>query len=209
MFAYGCSVRVISGSARGRTIVAPAGQAVRPTTDKTRQAVFNALASRNFVLDATVVDLFAGTGALGIEALSRGAARATFVESDRTAIDCIGQNLDHLDFADQAQGVRSDVLRYLDIATEKAFSVGEDAPLLVFADPPYGFAAWTEVLDRLHPRMAALGVDALAVLESEKSIQLPDNWELEREHRYGAAYVTFTRPKDPNAEPAEPDEVLP
>jgi 16S rRNA (guanine966-N2)-methyltransferase len=190
---------VISGTARGRTILAPAGQTVRPTTDKTRQAVFNALASRNFVMDATVVDLYAGTGALGIEALSRGADRATFIESDRLAIDCIGHNLEHLNFVDQATVVRSDVLRWLDGAGEKPFTVGDDCPLVVFADPPYSFGQWSELLDRLHPRVAPLGVDALVVLESGKTIDLPDNWELEREQRYGAAYITFARPKDPDA----------
>jgi 16S rRNA (guanine966-N2)-methyltransferase len=192
-------VRVISGSARGRTILAPAGQTVRPTTDKTRQAVFNALASRNFVMDATVVDLFAGTGALGIEALSRGADRVTFIESDRLAIDCIGHNLDHLNFADQASVVRSDVLRWLDSASEKPFTVGDDSPLLVFADPPYTFTQWSDLLDRLHPRLLPLGIDAMVVLESGKTIELPHNWELEREQRYGSAYVTFARPKDPDA----------
>jgi 16S rRNA (guanine966-N2)-methyltransferase len=179
--------------------VAPAGQTVRPTTDKTRQAVFNALASRNFVMDATVVDLYAGTGALGIEALSRGAARATFIESDRLAVDCIGHNLDHLSFADQGTVVRSDVLRWLDGSGDKPFQVGEDSPLLVFADPPYAFDQWFELLDRLYPRLRPLGVDAMLVVESGKTIELPENWELEREQRYGAAYVTFTRPKDPDA----------
>jgi 16S rRNA (guanine966-N2)-methyltransferase len=201
-------VRVISGSARGRTIVAPSGQVVRPTSDKTRQAVFNALLSRNFVADATVLDLFAGTGALGIEALSRGAARATFVEQDRVAVDCIGTNLDHLQMTDQGEVIRSDVLRWLDGAGPRPFQVDEDSPLLVFADPPYTFTDWNGLLERLHPRLAPLGVDALAVLESGKSLELPETWELERESKYGAAWVTFARPvgtdrADSSADPLE------
>ncbi len=162
--------------------------------------------------DATVVDLFAGTGAMGIEALSRGAARVTFVEQDRVAFDCIVSNLDHVQFTDQADVVRSDVLRWLDGAGDRAFQVGEDAPLLVVVDPPYTFAGWNGLLGRLHGRLAPLGVDGLVVLESGKPVVLPDNWELERESRYGAAYVTFARPKaisdesEPEAElDAEPD----
>jgi 16S rRNA (guanine966-N2)-methyltransferase len=185
---------VISGSVRGRLIVAPPGEDIRPTTDKTRSAMFNALISRNMIQDATVVDLFAGTGSVGIEALSRGATRATFVDSDRTAVDCTKYNLEHLNLNDQSSVIKSDVNRWLDSTSSSAFQVDEDSPLVVFADPPYAFTAWPELLERLHPRLAPLGVDALAVLESGKTIELPDNWELEREARYGAAYVTFARP---------------
>ncbi len=191
---YRGGVRVISGSARGRQIVAPSGQSVRPTSDKTRQAVFNALVSRNFVQGATVIDLYAGSGALGIEALSRGAARVTFVEQDRTAAECIRANLDHLQMTAGSQVVRSDVLRWLDGAGARPFEVDADAPLLVLADPPYSFTGWHGLLTRLHQRLAPLGVDAIAVLESRSPIDLPPDWELEREHRYGAATVTFARP---------------
>jgi 16S rRNA (guanine966-N2)-methyltransferase len=191
---YRYCVRVISGSARGRAILAPPGHAVRPTSEKTRQAVFNALASRDFVHNATVIDLFAGTGALGIEALSRGASQATFVDQDRTAVGCITHNLDHLHFTDRSTVVRSDALRWLDGAGPKSFAVDDGAPLLVLADPPYTFNSWNELLHRLHSRLAPLGVDALAVIESSRSIELPPDWELEREQRYGAATVTFTRP---------------
>ncbi len=175
-------------------IVAPSGHSVRPTSDKTRQAVFNALNSRNFIQDATVVDLFAGSGALGIEALSRGAARVTFVEQDRTACECIRHNLEHLKMAQNGQVIRAEVVRWLDGAGPRPFEVAPGAPLLVMADPPYTFTGWTEILDRLKDRLAPLGVDALAVLESRGPIELPETWELEREHRYGAATVTFARP---------------
>jgi 16S rRNA (guanine966-N2)-methyltransferase len=196
-------VRVIAGTARGRAILAPAGHAIRPTSEKTRQAIFNALGSRDFLHGATVVDLFSGTGALGIEALSRGAARATFVDSDRTAVGCIQHNLEHLNLDDRAQVVRSDVIRWLDGAGPRPFAVDDGAPLLVLADPPYTFTAWVDLLSRLTPRVAPLGVDALVVLESGRTIDLPVDWELEREHRYGAAFVTFTRPIDPESEAAK------
>ncbi len=186
--------------------MAPSGHSVRPTSDKTRQAVFNALVSRNFVQDATVVDLYAGSGALGIEALSRGAARVTFVEQDRTAADCIRANLEHLDMAAGFQVVRSEVLRWLDGAGARPFEVDPGAPLLVLADPPYSFTGWHDVLARLHQRLLPLGVDALAVLESRGPIDLPADWELEREHRYGAATVTFARPVAEGAEGETDDD---
>jgi 16S rRNA (guanine966-N2)-methyltransferase len=177
-------------------IVAPPGHTVRPTSDKARTAVFNALASRNFLVDATVVDLFAGSGALGIEALSRGAHSVTFVEQDRVAAECIRANLEHLRMTDQSQVVRADVSKWLDTAGPRPFAVGEEAPLLVLADPPYTFNAWGALLAQLHGRLAPLGVDAIAVLESRGPIELPGDWELEREHRYGAATITFARPTD-------------
>jgi 16S rRNA (guanine966-N2)-methyltransferase len=78
-------MRVIAGTARGRRLVAPTGSSTRPTSDRVREATFNALGSLGVVVDATVLDLFAGSGAMGIEALSRGAAHATFVDQDRAA----------------------------------------------------------------------------------------------------------------------------
>jgi 16S rRNA (guanine966-N2)-methyltransferase len=165
--------------------------------------MFNALISRNMIQDATIVDLFAGTGSVGIEALSRGATRATFVDSDRTAIDCIKYNLEHLGLDEQSNVVKSDTNRWLDSTGTTPFAVDDDSPLIVFADPPYAFTAWPELLERLHPRLAPLGVDAIAVLESGKTIALPANWELEREARYGAAYVTFARPVAENAPASE------
>lgn len=174
--------------------MAPEGDDIRPTTDKTRTALFNALVSRNMVQDATVIDLFAGTGSLGIEALSRGATKATFIDSDRVSVDCIRYNLSALGFDDVSTVIRADVKRWLDTTGPTPFVVDDDSPLLILADPPYAYTAWSELFERLLPRMASLGVDALLVIESGKPLVLPDGWDLEREARYGAAYVTFTRP---------------
>ncbi len=151
------------------------------------------------VQDASIIDLFAGTGSLGIEALSRGAARATFIDSDRVAVDCIRYNLEALGFASESTVIRADVNRWIDSqtagrATATPFLATEDSPLVVLADPPYAFTEWNELLERLHPRLAPFGVDAIVVLESGKAIELPDTWECDREARYGAAHVTFARP---------------
>src|SRR5258706_7562012 len=86
-------MRVVSGTAKGRKLVAPAGRSTRPTSDRVREAIFSMLASLDALEGAIVVDLFAGSGALGIEALSRGAAHATFYELDREAVAAIETNL--------------------------------------------------------------------------------------------------------------------
>ncbi len=192
-------MRVVAGSARGRVIVAPQGTIVRPTADRVRQATFNSLESRTFVAGATVVDLFAGTGALGLEALSRGARHATFVDSERLSVECIRQNAAHLGFEHRCQVVRSDALQWLQspsmgLGTAQAFAVEAGAPLLVLADPPYAFTAWAELLTLLLPFFEAAADDSILVLESPKSMEVQPGWELEREQRYGAAVVTMVRP---------------
>ena len=122
-------MRVVAGEFRGRRIVAPAGTSTRPTTDKVREATFNALGSRDLVVGAQVADLYAGSGAIGIEALSRGADHCTFVERDRDALRALRTNLDTLGLTDRSRIVTGDVL---------AVAAALDAEL-VFADPPYDF----------------------------------------------------------------------
>ncbi len=104
-------MRIVAGSVRGRRLLAPPGRTTRPTSDRVREAVFNALGSMDALVDATVVDLFAGSGALGLEALSRGAARATFVESDRTAADVLRRNVAACGMEHRARVVCGDVAR--------------------------------------------------------------------------------------------------
>ena len=179
-------MRVVAGSAGGRRLLAPPGTDTRPTTDRVREAIFNALASMGVVVDAVVADLFAGSGALGIEALSRGAASAHFVESDRRAAETITANLDALSLADRATVVR----RPVDAAIA-------DLPAfldLVLADPPYTFDSWAELLGRLLPLLAE---DAVVVVESDRSLALPAGWEKVRERSYGGTVVLFARPEPP------------
>ena len=201
-------MRVVAGSARGRLIVAPQGTTVRPTADRVRQATFNSLESRTFVAGATVVDLFAGTGALGLEALSRGARHATFVDSERLSVECIRQNAAHLGFEARCQVVRADALQWLQdprmgLGAAQAFAVEAGAPLLVLADPPYAFTDWGRLLALLLPFFLAAADDSILVLESAKSMEVQPGWELEREQRYGAAVVTMVRPVPSDADPSE------
>jgi 16S rRNA (guanine966-N2)-methyltransferase len=185
-------MRVIAGTARGRTLQAPPGLEVRPTTDRARQATFNALDSRGMIEGGIVVDLFAGSGAVAMEALSRGAEKAVIVESNAIAIRCIKANLDHLGFATQATVVRSDVMKWL--PTTLQISAAVDQPLVVFADPPYKFEHWPALLSALVQPLRAAGENAIAVFEGPKKMELPEPWVLEREHRYGLAWITMAYP---------------
>lgn len=172
-------MRVVAGDLRGRRIEAPTSEATRPTTDKVREAVFNALGSLDVVDGAQVLDLFAGTGAMGIEALSRGAAHCTFVERDREALNVLKKNISALGLSDRSTVLAIDAL--------SAASRQPDIDLLI-ADPPYGFAQWQELL---------IDADvALVVLESDREIGEIDGWETIRAKKYGRTHVAFLHPED-------------
>jgi 16S rRNA (guanine966-N2)-methyltransferase len=167
-------VRVVAGELRGRRLVAPpSGAAVRPTTDKVREAVFNALASLDVVVGARVADLYAGSGALGIEALSRGAAHCTFVERDRAAVAAIDENIATLGLRDRT------TVRVGDAITA-APRIDAD---LAFADPPYEFDDW--------PRLLRAITAQLVVAEAAAIVDAPVDWEQVRTKRYGRTWVTF------------------
>lgn len=197
-------MRVVSGSARGRVILAPAGLEVRPTTDRARQATFNALESRGLVADAVVVDLFAGSGAMAIEALSRGAARAVAVDSSTEAVRCIRANAEALGFTDRLTVVRSDVTRWLASAVTTV-RPEPGRPLVVIADPPYTFTGWPALLEAMAPLVAAAGEEGVAVLEAPRPVDLPPGWELGRCRRYGLAWVTLAWPAAAGSDGAGPD----
>ncbi len=171
-------MRVIAGTARGRRLVAPDGPATRPTTDRVREATFNALGSLGVVVDAVVLDLFAGSGAMGIEALSRGAAHVTFVDSDRAARTAIEANLASCAMAGSATVVAAPAERFLADAARTGTSFD-----LAFVDPPYGFDAWDGLLAELPA--------ALVVVESGAPVDPAAGWDLVRTKRYGRTHVTI------------------
>lgn len=174
-------MRVVAGSLRGRPIVAPEGSATRPTTDRVREATFNSLDSYGALEDAVVADLFAGSGALGIEALSRGARSCTFIERDRDALRSVRANIEKLGLGDRASVMAGDVLVLVSALR------GVD---LLLADPPYGFAAWDRLLGAIEPVLSA---DAVVVLESDRPVPLPEGWEEIRAKRYSRTWVAFVR----------------
>jgi len=160
-------------------LVAPRGTGTRPTSDRVRESLFNALASHVTVEGSVVLDAFAGTGALGIEALSRGAARAVFVEQDRNARAALGRNLTATGTDERARVVAS--------AVEAWLRQGADGERfdLAFLDPPYAFDAW--------PALMALVPADLAVVESDREVPLGD-WDVAWQRRYGTTLITFARP---------------
>lgn len=176
-------MRIVAGHARGRRLRTPAGEATRPTSDRVREAVFNALFSRGGFDGTHVADLFAGSGALGLEALSRGAARCWFVESARDAVAVIDDNIDTLGFRDRAIVVQAD-------ATSAIDRLPDDLDI-VFADPPYAFDGWPDLLRAVGAHLAE---DGLVVVESDRSVSVPDGWEKQRERAYGGTVITFTAP---------------
>jgi len=134
-------MRIIAGEWRGRRLIAPKGEATRPTGDRTREVLFSMLTSRlGSFEDLRVADLFAGSGALGLEALSRGAAHCLFVEDDRTAVDVIRENVNALGARPRAAIEAGSVLRVR--ATAEPFDV-------LLLDPPYRTGAGEVALDRL------------------------------------------------------------
>lgn len=169
-------MRVVAGTAKGRRLAAPPGGAVRPTGDRVREAAFDVLGSRSGVESLSVVDLFAGTGALGVEALSRGAAAATFVDNDPAAVESIRVNLVSTGLYTRGTVVEADVLSWLD---------GSPSFDIALIDPPYAFDGWAQVLDRLRA--------GLVIMESDHPVDVPGGWVLETTKHYGGTVLTLAR----------------
>jgi 16S rRNA (guanine966-N2)-methyltransferase len=171
-------VRIIAGQWRGRPLVAPKGQDTRPTADRVREALFSMLASRLGSFEGLqVADLFAGSGALGLEALSRGAAHCVFVENDRRAADAIRANI-------AALGASGEVLARS--AEDSALPAPAD---LAFLDPPYGSGLAPAVLARL-----AIAPGGWVSVETGRGETVAaEGYELDSERQYGKAKITLLR----------------
>jgi pantetheine-phosphate adenylyltransferase/16S rRNA (guanine(966)-N(2))-methyltransferase RsmD len=174
-------VRVIAGTARG-TRLAPVPDGVRPTSDRVRESLFNALGQ--FFDGGLVLDLYAGTGALGIEALSRGCERAVFVERDGRARAAIIKNLERTGFADRAEVIGGEVERQLGRLERR-----KEPYNLIFADPPYRIAA-AEVGGILYRLGALLGPEGRVVVESGRAPADGAGGEKGVTRRYGGTFVT-------------------
>ena len=186
------ALRVIAGSAGGITLTGPRSGDVRPTMEQVRGAIFSSLAES--VPDTRVLDLFAGAGGLGIEALSRAAQHATFVERDRRTLDCIRANLERTRLSAQAE------LICLDVFAALARPLAGRRFELIFADPPYTAAdqpkdyAAQLLTDEHLPALLSPG--GLFVLEKSPRQPLPADtggWEILRRKRYGTTEVLFLR----------------
>jgi len=175
-------MRITGGTGRGTRLRVPAGDRVRPTADKVKQALFNILGDR--VRDAVVLDLYAGTGGIGIEALSRGASRAVLVDDSRKSLQVIRRNVEQAGCGDAAQVIAAKAESFIRKAAER-FDI-------VFLDPPY-----TQEIERLLDLIAGselLEPDAIVVAEHFKKQPSPESaggLSLYREARYGDTVLAF------------------
>ena len=176
-------MRVITGSARGRRLETLHGETTRPTTEKVKESLFSAI---QFDIEGRrVLDLFAGSGQLGIEALSRGASGCVFVDRNTDAVQIIRRNLQHTGFSSQAQVLGADALTYLNRPGDR-FD-------LVFLDPPYGSELLLPALDKVAPLVNDGGI---LVCETEGETQLPervDRFAVARTYRFGRICVWLYR----------------
>lgn len=185
-------MRIVGGSRRGKVLIAPPGEGTRPTSDRARQAVFNVLEHAAWapgLEGARVIDLFAGSGAMGLEAISRGAAFCLFVETDEAARGAIRENVEALDVIGRTRVHRRDAT---DLGV-KPGSAGEPFTI-AFLDPPYRSGLGERALTEL-ARGGWLAPGTVCVLEQSATELLQDTSGFERvdNRRYGAAQVSFLR----------------
>ena len=180
-------MRIIAGKFRG-TALTPVGKGdpaahLRPTTDRVRESLFNVLANHDVLNGARVLDLFAGTGALGLEALSRGTEAVTFVENGRKALSLLSKNIDRLCASQVTQIVRQD-------ATRLNATTGPGASL-VFLDPPYGQGLGEKALERA-AKGGWIEENAMIVWEDSTAKTPPSEaYEVLDQRRYGDSYITL------------------
>ncbi|MBP3964536.1 16S rRNA (guanine(966)-N(2))-methyltransferase RsmD [Paenibacillus lignilyticus] len=181
-------MRVIAGTAKGRTLKAVPGKNTRPTTDKVKEAIFSMIGP--FFDGGFVLDLFAGTGGLGIESLSRGMDRAVFVDLDGGSIEVIKQNVQAAGVAEQAEIYRTEAVRAVKALAKRGLKFE-----LVFLDPPYRMKEMDSLMNELAER-DLLGTDATIVVEHDADHVYPETMEVFRQIRhskYGDTAVTIYR----------------
>lgn len=180
-------MRVITGSARGSVLKAPPGLATRPTADKVKQALFNII---QYDISGDVLDLFAGSGQLGIEALSRGAKHAVFVDQSADAIRVIRDNLDKTHLSDRAQIIRCDAMSYLS-RCKKRFR-------LIFLDPPYAEKSLENAIKCIS-EIDILGESGIIITERPVGKELKGDFgDLipSKDYRYGTTLITLFRRRE-------------
>jgi 16S rRNA (guanine966-N2)-methyltransferase len=179
-------MRIVAGALRGKKLVALRGTDTRPTADRIRESIFNILGTR--VRETVVLDLFAGTGALSLEALSRGAGHATLLENNKQAMETIQRNIEACGFQTKTDLLKWDISRGL-----HCIRVHQPPFDLVFMDPPYGKGFIRPALEALH-RAGGLAARALVIIEhgnAERLTRLPEFFEISDQRRYGKTLVCF------------------
>lgn len=174
-------MRIIAGSAKGRIIKAPAGMATRPTSDKVREAIFSSIG--DIVSGSLVLDLFAGSGALGLEALSRGARKTIFVDFSLKAIKTINSNLANLDFADSAEVKRQKAERFLDGYNNEPFN-------LIFLDAPYKIGL-INLAAIVQSALKLLDKEGLMIVEHDAKVKLSEKFPVIKSKKYGQTMISY------------------
>ena len=180
-------MRIIAGRLRSRKLQAPKGRLTRPTSDRVREALFNLVESRLDLEDADVLDLFAGTGALGLEALSRGAIAVTLVESNAAVLKIARQNAASLGVNEAVDSLRSDAVAFLERYSGPAFD-------LILADPPYALDALRRLPDLVCPHLKPHGLFAL---EHDARYDFTGDTRLVTSRTYGRTVLSLFDPGEP------------
>jgi 16S rRNA (guanine966-N2)-methyltransferase len=188
-------MRIIAGQFRGHGLISPDGHETRPSTGRTRESLFSLVDARMYLEGAEVLDLFAGTGALGLEAISRGAALVTFVEEDPKVLDLARRNAEKLGVEDRCIFIPGDAVEYL-----RRYS-GPDLDLIM-ADPPYKLEAMRELPDLAIPHLTE---DGVLTLEHSTHDWFDEHPHLMTSRQYGRTVVSLFRPPLPPAEGEEPE----
>ncbi len=187
-------MRIIGGTARGRKLIAPGsrfGDIIRPTSDRAREALFNIIGDE--VVDAGLLDLFAGSGAIGLEALSRGARSAVFVDANQQVLELIRSNIEKCGFSDKSVILCRDLMKGLSFIHTLKPRLYFD---LVFIDPPYGKGMAQKILQELD-KTAVCAADCLIIAEDESRAHLPESagrFHLVDQRHYGEVGFWFYRP---------------
>ncbi|NPV52127.1 MAG: 16S rRNA (guanine(966)-N(2))-methyltransferase RsmD [Firmicutes bacterium] len=184
-------MRVISGIARGRRLKSLRGLATRPTADRVKESLFDILGFR--VIDASILDLYAGTGGVGIEALSRGSRHAVFIDDNPQAIAVIRDNLELVGFEDRAEVYRNDAFKALEILSRRGCRFD-----IIFIDPPYAMRVGGEVIGAVG-RLGLMEVCGTAVLEHSRYEEVPieiSGLKIIRAERFGDTMLSFYKRED-------------
>ena len=182
-------MRIVSGKYGGRRLKTPKNKAIRPTSDKVRQAIFNSLHSRGVVQDAVVIDAFCGSGALGIEALSQGANHCLFIDKNSTSLNLAKENIEMVGAGNEANFLIADSTKL------KSCDEKHSMASLVFLDPPYGKDMITPTIDKLIKGNWLLPF-CFFVIETDKSESIAhQDLEILNEKKYGDTLITFAELK--------------
>ena len=190
-------MRIIAGRFARRKLFSPKGHLTRPTMSQTRESLFHLVTSRMSLDGADVLDLFAGTGAIGIEAISRGAAAVTFVEIEGQVLKFARRNAEEFSVTDYCMFLRAEAVSYLERYTGPPFD-------LVVADPPYRLEAMERMPELALPHVKRGG---LFILEHDKNVSFEGHPHLDTSRPYGRTHVSVFRPEGVEEEPADPGPV--